>query len=832
MGSGIVGKGVPRLDAVDKVTGRARYSEDFSQRDMLVGKVLRSPHAHARVLRVDAAEARALPGVEAVLTAEDLPTIKFGTSGHPWSLDPHHRDMADRLILTPKARFVGDAVAAVVAVDLPTAQKALRLIRVDYEVLPCVLTPEAAMAEGAPALHEERPGNVLADFGNGYGDLEAELAGAGQVFEGDFETSVVQHCHLENHTAFAYRDSHGRIVINSSTQIPHIVRRVVAQALGLPWGRVQVIKPFVGGGFGAKQDVVVEPLVAAMCLAVHGRPVRYTLTREEVFIDSRTRHAMKFHLRTAVDRDGRLRGIGIQVLSNTGAYASHGHSIAMAGGSNFRSLYAFRTVKYEPRTVYTNLPVAGAMRGYGSPQVFFALESHLEDIARALHQDPIEFRLRNFVDLGYTDPITGMVVRSMGIRECLEKGKALIRWDEKKRAYAGQAGPRRRGLGVACFCYASGTYPFGQEIAGARIVMHQDGSVTLQVGATEIGQGSDTAFAQMAAETLGLPLDRVHVVTSQDTDIAPFDPGAYASRQTTVSGVAVRKAALDVRAQVLAIAARRCGLGPDQLDLRDERVVELATGLEICTLEEAAMASVLRPPGRQPHQERRLRQRAHQRHVLRLHLRGRGGGHPHRQGPGAGAVQRPRLGPDHQPGAGRGPGARGGEHGPGLRPAGADAVRPPERQAPEQQPAGLQAAHHPGHAEDQRRLRGDHGRRRALRGEGPGRVPGDLARPGPAQRGAGRHRSRLQPDSPVSPGGVREVPGGRAAGGSRGGPVPLNGQPCRSPLTSPWFRLREPPGRSILLADRPLRRFSRVASPARPPWSPPCAFAQSSCRPC
>jgi xanthine dehydrogenase molybdenum-binding subunit len=576
---------------VDKVTGRARYSEDFSQRDMLVGKVLRSPHAHARVLRVDAAEARALPGVEAVLTAEDLPKIKFGTSGHPWSLDPHHRDVADRLILTPKARFVGDAVAAVVAVDLPTAQKALRLIRVDYEVLPCVLTPEAALAEGAPALHEERPGNVLADFGNGYGDLEAELAGADRVFEGDFETSVVQHCHLENHTAFAYRDSHGRIVINSSTQIPHIVRRVVAQALGLPWGRVQVIKPFIGGGFGAKQDVVVEPLAAAMCLAVHGRPVRYTLTREEVFIDSRTRHAMKFHLKTAVDRDGRLRGIGIQVLSNTGAYASHGHSIALAGGSNFRSLYAFRTVKYEPRTVYTNLPVAGAMRGYGSPQVFFALESHLEDIARALHQDPIEFRLRNFVDLGYTDPITGMVVRSMGIRECLEKGKALIRWDEKKRACARQAGPRRRGLGVACFCYASGTYPFGQEIAGARIVMHQDGSVTLQVGATEIGQGSDTAFAQMTAETLGLPLDQVHVVTSQDTDIAPFDPGSFASRQTAVSGVAVRKAALDVRAQVLAIAARKCGLDPDRMDLRDERVVELATGREICTLEEAAMDS-------------------------------------------------------------------------------------------------------------------------------------------------------------------------------------------------------------------------------------------------
>jgi len=593
----IVGQSVQRLDAIAKVTGRARYSEDFFERDMLVGKVLRSPHAHALVTRIDASRALALPGVEAVLTARDLPAHKFGTAGHPWSLDPHHRDIADRLILTDKARFVGDAIAAVVASDLLTAEQALRLIEVEYQVLPFVLTPEDAMKEGAPALHEERPDNVLSTFGNGFGDLEAELEGAGQVFEGQFETSIVQHCHIENHTAFAFRDSHGRIVINSSTQIPHIVRRVVAQALGLRWGMVQVIKPYLGGGFGAKQDVVVEPLVAAMTLAVQGRPVRYTLTREEVFIDSRTRHAMKIQLRTAVSGDGRLRGIGVKLLSNSGAYASHGHAIALAGGTNFRSLYDFRTVKFEPATVSTNLPVAGAMRGYGSPQVYFALESHLDDIARALKLDPIAFRLRNLVQPGHTDPITQVTVRTMGLPECIEKGKALIQWDQKKKDYAAQNGRQPsgkgllRGVGMACFGYASGTFPFGLELAGARIVMHQDGSVTLQVGATEIGQGSDTVFAQITAEVLGLPMDMVHVVTSQDTDITPFDPGSFASRQTCVTGVAVRKAALEARTQVLAIAARKCGLDPEQLDLRDCAVIEKALGRTLCTLEEVAMDS-------------------------------------------------------------------------------------------------------------------------------------------------------------------------------------------------------------------------------------------------
>ncbi len=587
----IVGKSTQRLDAVAKVTGRAMYTDDFFERDMLVGKVLRSPHAHARVLRIDATKAKALPGVVAVLTPADLPKIKFATAGHPWSLDPGHRDVEDRLILTEKARFVGDAIAAVVAEDLLIAEKALHLIEVEYEVLPHVLTAEDAMQEGAPLLHENRPGNIVSSFGVQFGDVEAEFQTADLVFEGDYETSIVQHCHIESMSAYAFVDSDGRVVVNSSTQIPHIVRRIVAQALGLSWGRVKVIKPYIGGGFGNKQDVVVEPLAAAMSLAAGGRPVRYCMTREEVFIDTRTRHGMKLHLKTALTQDGTLKGIHMKVLSNTGAYASHGHSIAMSAGGKFRPLYDFRAIKYEPKTVYTNLPVAGAMRGYGTPQIFFALESHLDDIARKLELDPIELRRKNLIKLGHQDPLTKNVVRSFGIPECIEKGKELIHWEEKKKAHQGQTGHLVRGLGMALFAYASGTHPVALELAGARIVMNQDGSVTLQVGATEIGQGSDTVFAQITAETLGLPVAMVHVVTTQDTDITPFDSGAYASRQTFVTGIAVRKAALEVRQKVLDVAARRTGLAPAEMDIRDRMIVETSLGRTVCSLEDVAMDS-------------------------------------------------------------------------------------------------------------------------------------------------------------------------------------------------------------------------------------------------
>jgi len=322
----VVGKSVRRVDAVVKVTGKALYTDDFSERDMLVGKILHSPYAHAIIKTIDVSRAKALPGVEAVLTYKDLPRIsyattlpgmirdglddnedleriKFGTAGHPYALDPSHRDVEDRHILTRKARFVGDSIAAVVATEELIAEKALKLIEVEYEVLEALTSTEASLREGAPLIHEGCERNILASGGFAIGDVEEAFKESDHIFEGEYETSIVQHCHLENQTSYAYQDPDGRIVIVTSTQIPQIVRRIVAQALGIPWGRVRVIKPFVGGGFGNKQDVCIEPLNAAMTLAVGGRPVKIELSREECMIDTRTRHAFKFKIKTGINQD-------------------------------------------------------------------------------------------------------------------------------------------------------------------------------------------------------------------------------------------------------------------------------------------------------------------------------------------------------------------------------------------------------------------------------------------------------------------------------------------------------------------------------------------------
>jgi len=591
MANEVVGKSVPRLDAVAKVTGKAKFTGDFFERDMLAGKILRSPHAHAVVKKIDVSKAKAVPGVKVVLTYKDVSQKPYATAGHPYALDPGRRDMEDHTVLTNKARFVGDAIAAVVATNELAAQEALKLIDVEYEVLEPLLTPEAAMREGAPLIHEGCERNILSARGYEIGDVEQAFKEADHILEGVYETGIVQHCQLENHISYAYVDTDGRIVIVSSTQIPHIVRRVVAQALDIPWGRVRVIKPYIGGGFGSKQDVILEPLNAAMTLAVGGRPVKLELSREECMIATRTRHAVKFKIKSAVSKDGKLTAMHISAVYNTGAYASHGHSIAMAGGTKFRVLYPMKALKFEPVTVYTNLPVAGAMRGYGSPQLTFTLESHLEDIARKLNIDPIDFRKKNQVSVGYADPLNGNKVLTCGIVECISKGKELIKWDEKKELYKNQTGSKRRGLGMACFSYASGTFPANLEIAGARIALNQDGSVQLQIGATEIGQGSDTVFAQMTAEVLGISVEMVHVISTQDTDISPFDPGAYASRQTYVTGMAVKKAALEVKEKILDFAQGMHDIPADALDIKDANIIYKHSGEVVMPLYEVALSS-------------------------------------------------------------------------------------------------------------------------------------------------------------------------------------------------------------------------------------------------
>ena len=569
-----IGKSVKRVDAVAKVTGRARYTDDFYIPGMLVAKYLRSAIAHGRVKRIDTSKAKRLAGVEAVYTYADVPQNKFATAGHPYSLDPAHKDVEDRLLLTQHVRYWGDEIAIVVAENNLVLQEALKRIEVEYEEYTPLTTLEAALSKDAREIHAGS-NNVIGESQYTVGGkIDDVLAGADIVIKNRYRTQMCQHCHIENHIAYAYMDDLEHIVVVSSTQIPHIARRIVGEALGVPWGRIRVVKPYIGGGFGAKQDVILEPMVAFLTLQLGGRPIKIDLSREECMIGTRTRHPFDVKMRAGVNKDGKLVALDMDALSNTGAYASHGHSVAGAAGAKSRSLYPRTAMHYHARTVYTNMPTAGAMRAYGAPQILFSLESIIEEAARKIGMDPVEFRINNVAREGDVDPLTEERFESCGLIECLQRGKEMIRWDEKRAAWPKrQTGDLRRGLGVACFSYASGTYPVCLEIAGARIILNQDASLHIQVGATEIGQGLDTIVAQMAAETIGIPFEDVHVVSTQDTDVAPFDTGAYASRQAYVASNAVFRAARELKAKILEQAGRVTGILGGELDILSGNIV-------------------------------------------------------------------------------------------------------------------------------------------------------------------------------------------------------------------------------------------------------------------
>ena len=535
-----VGRSIPRVDAVDKVTGRAKYTDDLCPRPVLEAKILHSTIANGWVKSMDISAAQALPGVVKVLTCFDVPDIQYPTPGHPWSVDPKHQDVSDRKLLNRRVRIYGDDIAAVVAEDELTAQHALELIKVEYEEYPVLLEPEQAMAEGAGAIHEERPDNILAKMDlrtpitdGRYETVEQALAApAFHQFRGHYETQQVQHCHIENPVSFAWMEA-GRIHVITSTQIPHIVRRVIGQALGIGWGQIQVVKPYIGGGFGNKQEVLYEPLNAWLTTQVGGRCVRLDVSREETFQNTRSRHPISFDVAAAVDQEGHMMARSCTAISNQGGYASHGNAIVANAVTGFRQLYPDRIGHHSTAyTVYTNRPAPGAMRGYGIPQCNFAAECMMEDMALQFGFDPLKFRLENIMPLGYVDPFNGITCHSTGLKECILKGAQAIGWDELREQYKDQTGPVRRGVGMACFSYKTGVYPISLETSSARMVLNQDGTVQLQLGATEIGQGGDTVFSQMAAEAIGIPTEDVHIVSFQDTDTAPFDTGAYASRQT------------------------------------------------------------------------------------------------------------------------------------------------------------------------------------------------------------------------------------------------------------------------------------------------------------
>lgn len=574
-----VGKPEKKVDSMKLVQGKPAFTDDVSMRNMLIAKVLHSPIAHGLIRKIDVSRARALPGVAAVLTYQDIPRVVYSTAGQS---DPIPGPL-DTFSLDRKVRFVGDRVAFVAAETEEIANKALQLIEVEYEPLPVLLDTRDAMKPGAPILHDEpeyvnfadsRPEkNLAAEIRIDIGDVDKGFAEADYLFETDYEVPKVQQAHIEPHVAVTYWDEDDRMVIRTSTQVPFHARRILAPVLNLPVKRIRVIKPRIGGGFGGKQEVLMEDVPAHLTIAT-GKPVRYEYTREEEFIAARSRHPMRIHMKTGVKKDGTITANAMYALSDTGAYGCHALTVTGNTGHKAMALYVgdgeYRkspNIRFYADVVYTNTPPSGAFRGYGVPQGFWPVERQMEKIARALSLDPIQFRLKNAVRPGEMHPFSTAwsegreprpeIIHTVGLEECVRQGMASIGWEEKfgnPAWHQVEGKPHlRRGIGVATVMQGT-AIPY-LDMGGASIKINDDGSFNLLIGATDLGTGSDTVLAQMAAEVLGVPTDDI-LVYSSDTDFTPFDKGAYASSTTYISGAAVAHAAEKVAERIRIRAAK------------------------------------------------------------------------------------------------------------------------------------------------------------------------------------------------------------------------------------------------------------------------------------
>jgi putative selenate reductase molybdopterin-binding subunit len=600
-----VGKPEKKVDAIKLVQGKPAFTADMDMRGMLYARVLRSPHAHARIKNIDATKARELKGVAAVLTWRDIPRVVYSTAGQS---DPIPGPL-DSFSLDNKVRFVGDRVAMVAAETPEIAEQALKLIDVEYEILPAILDSRESMKPEAIRIHDEaefvnfadsNPAkNLAAEIRIDIGDVEKGFADADEIFEAEYEVPKVQQAHIEPHVCITYWDEDDRLVIRTSTQVPFHVRRMLAPVLNLPVKRIRVIKPRIGGGFGGKQEVLMEDVPAHLTIATK-RPVIYEYTREEEFTGARSRHPMKVTMKTGVKRDGTITSNSMYALSDTGAYGCHALTVTGNTGHKAMALYVgdgeYRkapNIRFYADVVYTNTPPAGAFRGYGVPQGYWPLDRHMEKIARALKLDPIEFRLKNAIHAGEFHPFSTAwnegreprpeVVHTVGLEQCVAQGRAAIGWDDKygneewhknvssimDQASGENLTPdtshlKRRGIGVAMVMQGT-AIPY-LDMGGASIKMNDDGSFNLLVGATDLGTGSDTVLAQMAAEVLGVPLEDM-ITYSSDTDFTPFDKGAYASSTTYISGTAAAKAAEIVAERIRVRAAMILNLN-DHKDIK------------------------------------------------------------------------------------------------------------------------------------------------------------------------------------------------------------------------------------------------------------------------
>ncbi len=595
----VVGKPEPKVDAVKLALGRPVFTDDIEMRGMLYGALKTSPHAHARITNIDTSQAKAIPGVHAVLTYKDVPRVIYASGGQSYPNPPPY----DQVSLDNKVRHVGDRVAVVAAESPEIAQQAIDVIEVEYEILPAVFDPEQAISGNAPVIHDEPDAwkihdasrNIVVEVHAHHGDAETAWAEADLIFEGEYRVHQVQQASIEPHVVISYWDEDERLVIRTSTQVPFHVRRMVAPLVGLPVAKIRVVKPRIGGGFGGKQEMLIEDLAAHLTIAT-GRPVRFEYTRAQEFTSARSRHPQILRFKTGVRKDGTLTGQELYILGNTGAYGTHALTVQTVSGLRGLSTYNAPYKRFDCQVAYTNIPTPGAYRGYGAPQALFALEIHMEQIAEKLGMDVLAFKHKNWVKVG--DPISmakalgegregfEQLVVSSALAECVDLGAQAIDW-HRKRGNPGD-GPVRRGVGMAVCMH--GTAIAGLDMGAASIKINDDGSFNVMVGATDLGTGSDTVLAQIAAETLGVPLNKI-IIYSSDTDFTPFDTGAYASSTTYISGGAVKKAAEGVRWQIQKVAGRLLEVDDyEALRLADSKVWS-PDGRSV-TLEQVALNSL------------------------------------------------------------------------------------------------------------------------------------------------------------------------------------------------------------------------------------------------
>jgi 4-hydroxybenzoyl-CoA reductase subunit alpha len=557
----VIGKSLPKIDAWAKVTGDTKFADDLVLPRMAFGKLLRSPHPHARIKSIDTTRAAALPGVYAVITGRDLPPVKFGIL--PVSQD-------EEALCVDKVRMVGDPVAAVAAVDEETAERATELISVDYEPLRALMSIEDSLAHPEVRIHEygDAP-NVHKAVALQFGDVEAAFAAADLVREDVFFFEGNTHLPMEQHAAVAQFGPDGKLTLWSSTQTPHYVHRLLGKILEMPPAHIRVVAAPVGGGFGGKLDPFAHEIAACKLSQLTGRPVKIALTREEVFYVHRGRHPVLMWVKTGFRRDGGITGMHFRSWLDGGAYGSYGVASTFYTGALQTVTYKIPAYKFEGARIFTNKPPCGPKRGHGTPQPRFAMECQIDKAAEQLGLDPADMRRRNLAE-AFTKTANHLTVTTIGLGECIDRVVEASGWRQKWKAL-----PPGKGIGIACSSYltGAGTAVYWNDMPHSGVVVRADrsGGVSVLCGATDIGQGSDSILAYLVAEVLGIaPKDiRVHVA---DTDLTPVDLGSYSSRVTLMAGNAAIQAAERLRARIFDAVARKFEVEPARLAARDGRV--------------------------------------------------------------------------------------------------------------------------------------------------------------------------------------------------------------------------------------------------------------------